>query len=140
MPQHLPPLLEPGPVTAGLYSNRTAVPIPPPATTGSVIKTVVYWVGLTGLFAYLALLSFRRHSYISFTVWAIAAACWGLYLPWINRGALRELATGKPSRLRTDASGRVTMKCPSCGGEAVVDLAADSVACPACGMSGKVQV
>ncbi len=115
------------------------MPIPPPTTTGTVIKTLVYWVGLTGLFTYLAVLSIQRHSYISFTVWATAAAWFGLYLPWKNLGALRALATGKLSRLRTDASGRVTMICPSCGGEAVVDLAAESVACPACGMTGKVQ-
>jgi hypothetical protein len=137
----VPPLpLEPGRLRAGLYSNRTSVPIPPPATTGSIIKSLAYWVGLTGLFAYFAFVSFRRHSYISFTVWAIAATWWGVYLPWINRGALRALATGKPSRFRTDASGRVTMKCPSCGSEAVVDLAAESVTCRACGMNGKVQV
>ena len=103
------------------------------------MKTLAYWVGLTGLFVYLAVLSGQRHDYISLTVWAIAAACFGLYVPWINRQALRALTTGRLRRLRADTSGRVTMKCPSCGGEAVVDLAAGSHACPVCGMTGKVQ-
>ena len=115
------------------------MPIPPPLRTGRVIKTLAYWVGLTGVFAYFAVLSFQRHNYVSFTVWAIASAWWALYLPWINRGALRALATGRSIRLRTDASGRVTMKCPSCGGDAVVDLAAESIVCPSCGMTGKVR-
>ncbi len=115
------------------------MPIPPPVTPGSVIKTVARWVGLTGLFAYFALLSIQRQDYVSFTVWAIAGASWGLYLPWINRAALRALATGRLRWLRTDASGRVTFKCPSCGAEAVVDPAAGSVSCPSCGMTGNVQ-